>query len=59
MALNPIAYTEKVVQSFLKYQLTAYPFSVPRLHEQMRRRLNLDAVRRIGRIGEHNTNFRS
>lgn len=31
MALNPIAYAEKVVWSFLKYQLTAYPFSNPRL----------------------------
>ncbi len=46
MALNPIAYTEKIVRSFLKYQLTAYPFSDPRLHGQMRTLLNLDAVRR-------------
>lgn len=46
MALNPIAYTEKVVRSFLKYQLTAYPFADPRLHQQMRQLLNLDAVRR-------------
>jgi len=46
MALNPIAYTEKVVRSFLKYQLTAYPFADPRLHDQMRRLLNLDEVRR-------------
>jgi len=46
MALNPIAYTEKIVRSFLKYQLTAYPFSDPRLHSQMRTLLNLDAVRR-------------
>jgi len=27
MALNPIVFTEKVVRSFLWYQLTAYPFS--------------------------------
>lgn len=27
MALNPIVFTEKVVRSFLRYQLTAYPFS--------------------------------
>lgn len=27
MALNPIVYTEKVVRSFLRYQLTAYPFA--------------------------------
>lgn len=45
MAINPISYTEKVVRSFLKYQLTAYPFSDPRLHEQMRALLNLDVVR--------------
>jgi len=45
MALNPIAYTEKVVRSFLKYQLTAYPFADPRLHAQMRRLLNMDEVR--------------
>ena len=46
MAINPISYTEKVVRSFLRYQLTAYPFSDPRLHEQMRGLLNLDVVRR-------------
>ncbi len=46
MALNPIAYTEKVIRSFLRYQLTAYPFADRRLHEQMRRLLNLDQVRR-------------
>ncbi|MFC1761196.1 DEAD/DEAH box helicase, partial [Planctomycetota bacterium] len=46
MALNPITYTEKVVRSFLKYQLAAYPFSDPRLHEQMKNLLSLDEVRR-------------
>ncbi len=46
MALNPIAYAEKVVRSFLKYQLTAYPFADQRLHGQMRALLNLDTVRR-------------
>ena len=35
MAINPIVYTEKIVRSFLKYQLTAYPFSDARLHSQM------------------------
>lgn len=45
MAINPISYAEKVVRSFLRYQLTAFPFSDPRLHEQMRRLLNLDVVR--------------
>lgn len=46
MALNPIVYTEKVVRSFLKYQLSAYPFADPGLHDQMRRLLSLDQVRR-------------
>ena len=32
MAINPVVYTEKIVRSFLKYQLSAYPFSDPRLH---------------------------
>ncbi len=27
MALNPIVYTDKIVRSFLKYQLTTYPFA--------------------------------
>lgn len=46
MAINPIAYSERVVRSFLKYQLTAYPFADQRLHGQMRSLLNLDEVRR-------------
>ena len=46
MALNPIAYTEKTIRSFLKYQLTAYPFSDQRLQAQMRALLNLDSIRR-------------
>ena len=46
MALNPIAYTENVVRSFLRYQLTAYPFADPGLHKQMRDLLSLDRTRR-------------
>ena len=46
MALNPIAYTEHVVRSFLRYQLTAYPFADERLHSQMRALLSLDESRR-------------
>ena len=46
MALNPIAYTENVVRSFLRYQLTAYPFADPHLHAQMRTLLSLDETRR-------------
>ncbi len=45
MALNPIAYTENIVKSFLRYQLTAYAFSDPRLHAQMRDLLCLDQTR--------------
>ena len=46
MALNPVAYTENVVRSFLRYQLTAYPFADPHLHAQMRDLLSLDETRR-------------
>ena len=45
MALNPVVYTEKVVESFLRYQLTAYPFAAPHLHQQMRKLLSLDETR--------------
>ncbi len=31
MDLNSVVYTENVVRSFLRYQLTAYPFADPRL----------------------------
>jgi hypothetical protein len=44
MAL-PIVFTERVVRSFLRYQLTAYPFADERLHAQMRRLLSLDETR--------------
>lgn len=46
MALNPIAYTEKVVSGFLRYQLTAYPLADGRLNQQMRQLLSVDAARR-------------
>lgn len=45
MALNPIVYTEKVVRSFLRYQLTAYRFADERLYAQMRKLLSLDETR--------------
>ena len=45
MALNPVAYIEKVAKSFLRYQLTAYPFSDPHLLGQMRELLSLDHTR--------------
>ncbi len=46
MALNPVAYTEKVVKSFLRYQLTTHPFADPDLHAQMRTLLSLEETRR-------------
>jgi hypothetical protein len=46
MAIHPIVYTEKIVRSFLKHQLSAYPFSDTRLHGQMRELLSMDKVRR-------------
>ena len=45
MALNPIVYTEQVVRSFLRYQLTTYPFADQRLFSQMRTLLSLDSTR--------------
>ncbi|MDL1949534.1 DEAD/DEAH box helicase, partial [Acidobacteria bacterium ACD] len=45
MALNPISFTEKVVSSFLRYQLTAYRFADARLHAQMRELLSLEKTR--------------
>jgi hypothetical protein len=45
MAINPIIFTERVVGSFLKYQLTAYPFADEHLHKQMRKLLSLDDTR--------------
>ena len=45
MALNPIVFTENVLKSFLRYQLSAYPFADPGLHEQMRKLLSLDETR--------------
>ncbi len=46
MALNPIVFTENVLRSFLRYQLTAYAFADERLRKQMRELLSLDATRR-------------
>ena len=45
MSLNPIAYTEKVVSSFLKYQLTTYPLADANLYQQMRTLLSLEETR--------------
>ena len=45
MPLNPIAFTDGVVASFLRYQLTAYPFADARLDKQMRDLLSLAKTR--------------
>lgn len=45
MAVNPLVYTEKVVRSFLRYQLTRFPFSDDRLYQQVRRLLRLENTR--------------
>src|SRR5687767_2713720 len=45
MALNPIAYTKKIITSFLKYQLTTYPLADTDLHQQMRALLSLEQTR--------------
>jgi ATP-dependent helicase YprA (DUF1998 family) len=45
MPLNPIVFTDRVVSSFLRYQLTAYPFADSRLDKQMRDLLSLAKTR--------------
>lgn len=45
MALNPVAFTEKVVSDFLTYQLTTYPLADRHLQTQLRDQLNLDVTR--------------
>ncbi len=45
--LNLIVYTEKIVSDFLRYQLTAYPFTDAHLYAQMRTLLNLEETRNI------------
>lgn len=46
MALNPIAFTEQVVDDFLHYQLTTYPLADPVLYAQLRALLELEETRR-------------
>ncbi|MBU1700460.1 MAG: DEAD/DEAH box helicase [Candidatus Eisenbacteria bacterium] len=45
MSLNPIIFSERVLRSFLRYQLTAYHFADEGLHSQMRSLLSLDETR--------------
>lgn len=46
MAINPIAFTERVVDDFLHYQLTTYPLADPDLYAQLRTLLQLDETRK-------------
>jgi ATP-dependent helicase YprA (DUF1998 family) len=46
MALNPITFTERVVDDFLHYQLTTYPLADPDLFSQLRSLLQLQETRR-------------
>jgi len=46
MSLNPIHYTENVINGYLKYQLTAYALADEHLHKQMRTLLSLEETRR-------------
>ena len=45
MALNPITFTEKVVDDFLHYQLTTYPLADPSLYAQLKALLRLEETR--------------
>lgn len=40
MAINPIVFTKKIIDSFLKYQMTTYPFEDIRLNKQMKNLLS-------------------
>jgi hypothetical protein len=46
VALNPIAFTERVVDDFLHYQLTTYPLADPDLYAQLRALLELEETRK-------------
>jgi hypothetical protein len=45
VALNPIAFTERVVDDFLHYQLTTYPLADQDLYAQLRGLLRLEETR--------------
>lgn len=45
MALNPITFTERVVDDFLHYQLTTYPLADQDLYSQLRALLRLEQTR--------------
>jgi ATP-dependent helicase YprA (DUF1998 family) len=45
MALNPVTFTERVVDDFLRYQLTTYPLADSDLYGQLRELLRLERSR--------------
>jgi hypothetical protein len=45
VALNPITFTERVVDDFLHYQLTTYPLADQDLYSQLRALLRLEQTR--------------
>jgi hypothetical protein len=45
MAINPIAFTEQVIDDFLHYQLTTYPLADQDLYSQLKALLRLDQTR--------------
>ncbi|MEX0670403.1 MAG: DEAD/DEAH box helicase, partial [Pirellulales bacterium] len=45
MAINPIQFTERVVDDFLHYQLTTYPLADTSLYQQLRDLLQLESSR--------------
>ena len=51
MALNPVVFTEKIVRSFLRYQLTAYPFADERLLAQIDAQLAASGLERGESVG--------
>jgi len=45
VALNPITFTERIVDDFLHYQLTTYPLADVDLYQQLRALLQLEQTR--------------
>ncbi len=43
--LNPVAFTERVVSDFLRYELSTHSFADPNLQAQFRRLLSLEETR--------------
>lgn len=58
MPLNPIVYTEKVVRSFLRYQLTSYALADPGLYDQMREQLRVERLFDVRPLAELVAHYR-